>query len=71
MSYTPEDQLIDDAADEFLRGADRLLAAFRARLAAPDEWTCEHLQDLTTVHDQLLRMTLGVRNLVRGERSGL
>ncbi len=63
MSYTPEDQLLSDPLEKAADALEALSSPIRERLKHPDEWKKDHLEELTELHVDLIKMEARLRLL--------
>lgn len=56
MSYTPEDQLLEEPITNVIKSIDELKDPIKQRIRNPDGWDRKHLEELLTLTDKLTRL---------------
>lgn len=65
MSYTPDEQLLDNPLFKLTQAIEEVRAAIKARRLDPDQWKKEHLEELVELDRELDDLFWRVKDLQR------
>ena len=63
MSYTPEDQLLEPGINKIIEGIELLRDAAHARIAAPNDYTQYHIQEMIWLCTELTELEVKLRQM--------
>lgn len=68
MSYTPDDQYLEPGIDKTLEGMQEIFDATHERLKHPEEWNKNHLDELSELQIDLIRLRRKLSDLKKTTR---